>query len=86
MVLPPPMAQLNVRLKLPTTKAARLWLECWVRDSSMTSIWEHIDAQLSRLKAVYNTVVMHNFNLREKTNSTIEVTTNFAKKLRRILK
>ena len=44
MVLPPPMAQLNVRLKLPTTKAARLWLECWVRDSSMTSLWEHIDA------------------------------------------
>ena len=45
MVLPPPMAQLNVRLKLPTTKAARLWLECWVRDSSMTSLWEYIDAQ-----------------------------------------
>ena len=24
--------------QLPTTKAVKLWLECWVRDSSMTSL------------------------------------------------
>ena len=29
------------------------------------------------LKAVYYTVVVHNFNLQEKTTSTVEVTTNF---------
>ena len=32
------------------------------------------------LKAVYYTVIVHNSNLQEKTNSTVEVTTNFIKK------
>ena len=32
------------------------------------------------LMAVYYTVVVHNFNLQEKTASTVEVTTNFVKK------
>ena len=32
------------------------------------------------LKAVYYTTVVHNFNLQEKTTSTVEVTTNFVKK------
>ena len=34
------------------------------------------------LKAVYYTVVVHNFNLQEKTTSTVEVTTNFIKKFK----
>ena len=34
------------------------------------------------IKAVYYTVVVHNFNLQEKTTSTVEVTTNFVKKFK----
>ena len=34
------------------------------------------------LKAVYYTAVVHNFNLQEKTTSTVEVTTNFVKKFK----
>ena len=34
------------------------------------------------LKAVYYTVVVHNFNLQEKTISTVEVTTYFVKKFK----
>ena len=35
-----------------------------------------------RLKTVYYTVVVHNFNLQEKTTSTVEVTINFVKKFK----
>ena len=34
------------------------------------------------LKAVYYTIIVHNFNLQEKTTSTVEVTTDFAKKFK----
>ena len=36
----------------------------------------------SLLKAVYYTIVVHNFNQQEKTTSTVEVTTNFVKKFK----
>ena len=31
-------------------------------------------------KAVYYTIVVHNFNMQEKTTSTVEVKTNFIKR------
>ena len=34
------------------------------------------------LKAVYYTIIVHNFNLQKKTTSTVEVTTNFVKKFK----
>ena len=41
-----------------------------------------LKAEKKSLKAVYYTVVVHNFNLQEKTTSTVEVTTNFVKKFK----
>ena len=39
--------------------------------------------EITVVKAVYYTVVVHNFNLQEKTTtSTIEVTTNFVKEFK----
>ena len=38
--------------------------------------------KLKSVKAVYYTVLVHNFNLQEKTTSTVEVTTNFVKKFK----
>ena len=55
-------------------------------------IWQEILTQffyknvaetfLILLKAVYHTVIVHNFNLQEKTTSTFEVTTNLVKKFK----
>ena len=52
------------------------WLELGIHEES------RISSKKDFLKAAYYTILVHNFNLQEKTTSTVEVTTNFVKKFK----
>ena len=78
--------QMRYQLKHELSKtvgAAHAQLTKWL-DLVQKCSWAGLEYRdpLDILKAVYYTGVVHNFNLQEKTTSTVEVTTNFVEKLK----